>query len=31
VTPPWLLLILRKLPYAWPLGISNWVLGYKSP
>jgi ubiquinone/menaquinone biosynthesis C-methylase UbiE len=31
VTPPWLLLFLRRLPYAWPLGISNWVLGCKSP
>jgi SAM-dependent methyltransferase len=29
VTPSWLLPLLRRLPYRFPLGISNWVLGSK--
>jgi len=29
VTPKWLLPVIIKLPYAFPLGISNWVLGLK--
>ncbi len=28
-TPGWLLPLLRPLPYRWPLGITNWVLGGK--
>lgn len=30
VTPPWLLSLILKLPYRFPLGISNWVLGEKA-
>lgn len=29
VTPLWLLTVIRKIPYQFPLGISNWVLGEK--
>jgi ubiquinone/menaquinone biosynthesis C-methylase UbiE len=29
VTPLWLLFIIGKLPYQFPFGISNWVLGSK--
>jgi len=29
VTPSWLLPILAQLPYRFPLGISNWILGHK--
>ncbi len=30
ITPPWLLPLILKLPYWFPLGISNWVLGEKA-
>jgi ubiquinone/menaquinone biosynthesis C-methylase UbiE len=29
ITPLWLLPLIKKLPYKFPLGISNWVLGSK--
>lgn|SRR5574341_366120 len=29
VTPVWLSSFILRLPYSWPLGISNWVLGIK--
>lgn len=29
VTPTWLEPLLRRLPYSFPLGISNWILGRK--
>ncbi|MBW3670608.1 MAG: class I SAM-dependent methyltransferase [Acidobacteria bacterium] len=29
VTPSWLAPLLQKVPYSFPLGISNWILGRK--
>ena len=30
ITPEWLLPMIKSLPYRFPLGISNWVLGHRN-
>lgn len=29
ITPPWLANLLKHIPYRWPFGITNWVMGIK--